>query len=110
MASGAECLLNVRKNIYTIFLLNKREQLPTIARSQKQLKLMENDHFQYPKFSLSDLSYILFGKNCLIMVNLFLGFAMVGFMLLFFEFLEYTIISMMFKDGEDSGKDKGKEF
>ena len=49
------------------------------------------------------MSFLLFGKNSLLMVNLFLGFALIGFMLLFFEFLEYTIIGLVFNAEELKG-------
>ena len=103
MASGAECLIRVRKNIHTIFLRNRHAQLSQLVTTERQLKALENDHFQYPKFSLSDLSFLLFGKNSLLMTNLFLALALIGFMLLFFEFLEYTIIGLVFNPEELKG-------
>jgi len=74
-----------------------------LVTTERQLRALEDDHFQYPKYSLSDLSFLLFGKNALLMVNLFLGFALTGFMLLFFEFLEYTIVGLVFKPEELQG-------
>ena len=47
------------------------------------------------------MSYLFFGRGVMIFVNFSIGIALIGFMLLFFIFLETTIINMIFKKDDD---------
>ena len=106
MGSGADMLLRVRKNMQMIFLATKRQQLQNHSSDDTESKSDQNsgseddqqDSFKCPNFSISDLTFILFGRPSVLLMNLFMGIALLGFMLLFFIFLENSVIGLFFPE------------